>query len=267
MTFVIGKLVGMLTSPGTVLLLCCVVGLFLARGHRRSPVGRALLRIGVGGFVLVLLLPVDQWALLPLEDRFPQVTDPPAHVDGIIVLGGAVSADLTTEHGMPSLNEAAERMTTAVVLARRYPAARLVFTGGQGALIPGATAEADAARALFLALGVPPEQLTLERASRTTYENAVMTKALVQPQPGQTWLLITSAWHMPRSVGVFRAVGWPVLPWPVGYKTSHQIRQWLPATLGDHLSLLDIAAHEWIGLVAYRLLGHTDALLPGPASG
>jgi uncharacterized SAM-binding protein YcdF (DUF218 family) len=263
MIFVLSKIVGALTSVGTVLLLFCVLGLVLTH-NRRSRVGRTLLMIGVGGFVAVLLLPLDQWALLPLEDRFPQVTLPPAHVDGIVVLGGATNPDMTAERGIPTLNDSAERMTEAVALARRYPTARLVFTGGQGALVPGETSEADVARALFLALGVPPDQLTLEGASRTTWENAVMTKALVQPQPGQTWILLTSAEHMPRSVGIFRAVGWRMLPWPVGYKSGHSLRLWLPSTLGGRLTNLDIAEHEWIGLVAYRLLGRTDALFPGP---
>jgi uncharacterized SAM-binding protein YcdF (DUF218 family) len=264
MTFIIGKFVGLLMSAGTLLLLCCVAGLWLTRHRRRGGPGRTLLWVGVGGFVIVLLLPVDQWALLPLEDRFPQVPHPPDHVDGIIVLGGAVLPDLAAARGIPALDDAAERMTTAVALARRYPTARLVFTGGRGELVPGETTEAEVAGALFTSLGVDPDRLTMESASRSTYENAVMTKAMVQPEPGQTWILVTSALHMPRSVGVFRAAGWPVLPWPVGYKSGHILRLWLPSNLGSHLVLLDEAMHEWIGLVAYRVLGHTDSLLPGP---
>jgi uncharacterized SAM-binding protein YcdF (DUF218 family) len=264
MTFLISKILGALTSPGTVLLLCCVIGLFLTRGRRPSRIGRGLLVFGVGGFVVALVLPVDQWALMPLEDRFPQVAQPPAHVDGIIVLGGAVVPEMTAERGIPTLNDAAERMTEGVALALRYPNAKLVFTGGQGALIPGAAREADVARALFISLGIPADRLVLERDSRTTYENAVFTKALVNPQPGQTWILVTSAWHMPRSVGIFRAIGWQVLPWPVSYKSSHRLLQWLPVSLGIHLTQLDEASHEWIGLIAYRLMGRTDALFPGP---
>src|SRR5271169_3759185 len=101
MIFILSKIFGILTSVGTVLLLFCVVGLVLT--HRRnSRIGRSLMVIGVVGFVLVLLLPIDQWALLPLEDRFPQVAQPPAHVDGIIVLGGATIPDMMAERGLPS---------------------------------------------------------------------------------------------------------------------------------------------------------------------
>ncbi len=263
MLFILGEIVGTLTLVGTVLLLICVAGLVLTR-RRGSRIGRGLLVIGIIGFVLVWLLPVDQWALLPLEDRFPQVTQPPAHVDGIIVLGGAVLPDLSADRGIPSLNDAAERMTTGVALALRYPTARLVFTGGRGTVVPGETTEADVARTLFISLGIPPDRLVMESASRTTYDNAVMTKALVNPQPGQTWILVTSAAHMPRSVGLFRAAGWNVLPWPVGYKSGVGHYLWLPSTLGQHLLQLDEAMHEWVGLVGYRMIGRIDTLFPGP---
>ncbi len=261
--FTLSKLAGILLRPSTLLLLCCVVGLAL-RGRRHQRLARGLLLVGVGGFVAILLLPLDQWLLLPLEDRFPQVTNPPAHVDGIIVLGGAVDPALTADRGIPSLNGAAERMTEGAALARRYLNARLVFTGGQGLLFPGAVSEADGARRLFTELGVAPNRLVMEGNSRTTYENAVMTKALVQPRPGETWVLVTSADHMARGIGAFRSVGWDPLAWPVGYKSGHNIRLWLPSPLGGRLTKLDEAVHEWIGLFAYRALGHSSALFPAP---
>lgn len=254
MIFVLSKLAGLLLRPSTLLLLCCVAGL--------APRRRRFLLIGVGGFVAVLLLPLDQWALLPLEDRFARPPEPPARIDGVIVLGGAVDRDLTADRGIPALNGAAERMTEAIALARRYPEAKLVFTGGQGALFPGAVTEADVARALWASLGVPTDRLVLESGSRTTWENAMMTKRLVQPAPGQTWLLVTSADHMARGVGAFRAVGWPVVAWPVGYKSGWSLRLWLPSSLGGRLSQLDEATHEWIGLLVYWLLGRSSAPFP-----
>jgi uncharacterized SAM-binding protein YcdF (DUF218 family) len=264
MTFIVSKILGILVLPGTALVLCCVIGLVLTGRRRTSRPGRLFLWLGILGFVAVLLLPLDQLALLPLEDRFPQVTDPPAHADGIVVLGGATDPMMTADRGIPSLNDAAERMTAAVALARRYPDARLVFTGGQGELLPGRVSEADVARDLFVSLGIAPSRLTLEGTSRNTWENAILTKALVNPQPGQTWILVTSAAHMPRSVGIFRRIGWQMLPWPVGYKSGHSLHLWLPSKLGERLNNLDEAEHEWIGLIAYRLMGRTDALFPAP---
>jgi uncharacterized SAM-binding protein YcdF (DUF218 family) len=263
MIFLLSKFAGLLVRPSTLLLICCIVGLALTwRG--RSRLGRGLLTVGIGGFVAVFLLPLDQWALLPLEDRFPRPLQPPAHVDGIVVLGGATIPELTAVRGIPALNSAAERMTETVALARRYPSARVVFTGGQGALFPGALDEADVARELFTDLGLPPERLVLESDSRTTWENAAYTKALVQPKPGETWLMVTSADHMARGIGAFRAVGWDTLAWPVSYKSGRSLRLWLPGSLGTRLHMLDEAAHEWVGLFAYWALGHSSALFPGP---
>ena len=120
------------------------------------------------------MLPLHVWVQMPLEDRFPRPDPPPARVDGIVVLGGAVEQDLTEARGIPALNGAAERMTEPVALMRRYPEARLVFTGGQGALLHGGLTEADVARQLWTGMGVPPERVVFETASRNTHENAVL---------------------------------------------------------------------------------------------
>jgi uncharacterized SAM-binding protein YcdF (DUF218 family) len=188
----------------------------------------------------------------------------PAHVDGIVVLGGALEQRLTEERGMPALNGAAERMTEAVALLRRHPEARLVFTGGSGSLVPGALSEADVARRLWLDLGVPAERMTFESASRNTHENAVNTLRLVRQAPGETWLLVTSASHMPRSMGVFRKAGWRIAAWPVNYRTGHGWASWVETSFPVRLQEFEWGTREWVGLVAYWLMGRTDALLPAP---
>lgn len=210
--------------------------------------------------LVVAVLPVADWALAPLENRFPPPRDLPAHIDGIIALGGAIDAELTKAHGMPSLNEHAERMTSFVALARRYPDAKLVFSAGSASIFPGHPTEAEGARMLFQELGLDPARVIFENESRNTYENAIFSKALAKPQPGENWILVTSAGHMPRAVGIFRQAGWPVIPWPVAYKTGEPFN----ISLAGHFDHLDFAVHEWIGLVAYRLLGRTDALFPAP---
>ncbi len=250
----------MLFNPGTWLAACCALGALML--WWAPPLGRWLVAIGSIGFLLVLVLPLDQWALAPLENRFP-IPPADAPVAGIIVLGGTIDSALSADRDMPSLGDSAERLTHFVALARAHPEARLVFTGGSGSdrtTLP----EADGARILLQSLGLPPDRVIYEAASRTTWENAVLTRERVHPTAGETWLLITSAAHMPRSVGAFRQAGWHVLADPVGYKTFRDPSALSPRGFGKRMVLLDIAAHEWIGLVAYRLQGRSDAWFPSP---
>ena len=245
--------------PSALLVECAAAGLLL----RRWWFGRALLVLGVGGLFLCLVLPVESWALRPLEARFPPVTDYPARLDGVIVLGGAIDELTSRDHDTPVLNDAANRITTFAIVARHYPAARLVFTGGSGALVQGITTEAQYARTLLADLGVPAERVVFEDRSLTTHENATFTRDLVHPQPGEVWALVTSASHMPRSVAVFRQAGWRVLPWPTGPRGRAGLFP-LSRSFGAKLSALDAASHEWAGLFGYWLTGKTSSLMPSP---
>jgi uncharacterized SAM-binding protein YcdF (DUF218 family) len=223
---------------------------------------RVLLVAAVGAQAALLALPVDLWAAHPLEQWYPQQVSAPARVDGIVVLGGAQRPWVAADRNTPGLNAEAERMTTFVALARQHPQAKLVFTGGVGWLPRDGDTEAAAARRFFSEFGLA-ERVMYEDASTNTWENAVLAKRLVDPRPGETWLLVTSALHMPRAVATFRAVGWAVLPWPVAYRTRRHEAWTLSLELGDRLALLDWAVHEWVGLLAYRLRGR--AVLPDPA--
>ena len=261
----LSKLLWMVARPSALLLLIGCLGILFAWGDRHRGFGLTLASLTFASYLIILILPVDQWVGLPLEDRFPQVTDPPAQVAGIITVGGATDQPLSVDRGIPSLDAAAERMTTFVALARRYPQARLAFTGGSGAVLPGSQTEAQTSKVLFDSLGLADRDVIYEGKSRTTYENALFLQRMVQPASGQVWILVDSAAHLPRTVGVFRHVGWTVLPWPVGYKTGHSTAVQYYSGLGTKLVDLDFAIHEWIGLVAYRLMGHTDTLFPAPA--
>ena len=256
--FLAGKVIWAMASPGGFLVLLLLAGLVLPRRHHR--LSRALIAAGALGFLAITILPLDRWALAPLENRFPR-PEPPAHVDGIIVLGGAVSPSITRARGIPSLNGAAERMTGFLELARRYPDAKLVFAGGSGSTVSAGLSEADVARQFFAAQGLDTARIIFESQSSTTRENALFAQPLARPAPGETWILVTSALHIPRAVGVFRALGWDVLPWPVAYKADPV---WT-IELDHHLLHLDAALHEWAGLVAYRLMGWSSAWFPAPA--
>ena len=212
------------------------------------------------------MLPVDRLVLGVLEDRFPPHPNLPAAVDGIIVLGGSIDPTLSARRGMPIIRGAADRITAMVVLARRHPEARVIFTGGSGDPLAPDDREAPQVKALLTAMGVDTGAVTFEEHSRNTRENALYSKELMRPQPGETWVLVTSAMHMPRAVGAFRAVGWPVVAYPVDYATdgggsiSGVLRFNVTAGLGG----LQAVAHEMLGLAWYRLQGWSDRLWPAP---
>jgi uncharacterized SAM-binding protein YcdF (DUF218 family) len=264
MFFIVSKLIWFVFAPLNFVVLLSLFGLVLwILGFVR--LGRSLTCVGVSAVVICCFSPLGALLIRPLEDRFPPAPrdlKPPA---GIIVLGGALDEQLTQARGQPALITGAARLTAGVELARRYPQARLVFTGGAASLTQEMVGEAEGVRALWLALGVPQSQMSFENVSRNTWENALYTRDIVAPKPGEDWLLVTSAWHMPRAMGIFRRVGFEVTPYPVGFLTYGDWRDFelTPAVL-DQLTMLNYAVHEWIGLAAYRLTGKTDALFPGP---
>ncbi|MFM2042179.1 MAG: hypothetical protein RLY86_755 [Pseudomonadota bacterium] len=263
MSFTLSKAFWALAAPGNALLLLLILGLaLLAAGRRRA--GWVLAGGGAGGLAAIAILPVGYWLLYPLEARFPVRPEPPARVDGIIVLGGAVVPLRTAEWGRPSLSAHAERMTEVVRLLRHNPDARVVFTGGSGSVRFPEEKEAVSASLFWDGMGLDTSRIIFEDQSRNTWENALLSRDLVQPRAGEVWLLVTSASHMPRSVGIFRKVGWEVVPWPVAFQTATRADSRLDLDLSERLEDTTLAVREWIGLVAYHWMGRTDSLFPGP---
>ena len=241
-----------------------ILGLLLLP-TRFARAGRALAFASLIVLAILGLSPVGNALIIPLEERFPRWDATRAAPDGIIVLGGAISPDVSSARGEVALNEAAERLTVVAELARRYPDARIVFSGGSGALIYDEGAEAPLALRLLESLGIPRARITLEDRSRNTVENAVLSKAIAQPKPGERWLLVTSAHHLPRAVGVFRKAGFPVEAYPVDWRTRGPEDALRPfASVGDGLRRSDTAVREWVGLAVYWLTGRSSELFPAP---
>jgi uncharacterized SAM-binding protein YcdF (DUF218 family) len=267
MFFYASKILWFVAAPSNLLMILLVLGLALGF-TRMARSGRVLALVSAALLIACGIGPVGNWLLVPLENRFPQgwggLPEPPT---GIIVLGGAVDDRVTAARRYPmELNEAGDRILVMIALARRYPEAKIVFTGGAADMI-GTTAEpeAEAIKARIAAYGLDPARIIFESRSRNTHENALFTKSLVQPKPGESWWLVTSAWHMPRSMGVFRTAGFEVRAFPVDYRTASAADAFRPfSTMGEGLRRTDVAAKEWIGLLAYWATGKTDALLPGP---
>src|SRR5437899_2549173 len=243
------------------------VGFFgaILMATRFASLGRKLLTASIALLAICGFSPLGNWLLYPLEQRFPPWDAARGAPDGIVVLGGSIDPDLSAAHGGAVVKGSADRMIATAALAHRYPNARIIFSGGSGSLISDDAREADYASAVFESLGVSKARLTMERRSRNTQENAEFSKALAAPKSGERWLLVTSAFHMPRSVGLFRKAGFNVEPYPVDWRVGEgaDLLTFSGVAL-EGLGRTDIAIREWLGLAAYRATGKIDELLPGP---
>ena len=264
-----------LASPSQLLLATTMAGtlLVLATSGRAGPpsrwlrIGRRLTLVGGIGLLLFGLLPVSHYLAHALEARFP-VPCCPRKVDGIILLAGSERPAVSQQYGEPQTGSHGSRYITALRLAYRHPSARLVFTGGARSE-PGKGAletQAAVAAAILGRIGLDPARLVFDERSRDTCDHPRNVQSLVQPQPGESWVVVTSAMHMPRTVACFRAAGWgDVIPYPTDFKVVLEGLDNSDLQVVDNLALLDAALHEWIGLAYYRLAGRTQEWFPAPA--
>lgn len=262
MFFTLSKLVWFVASPVNLAILLAFAAALLGFTRFARP-ARWVGLVALAGLALMAFSPLPRLIVWPLENRFPQQPVASGPVAGVIVLGGAIGV----ARGDVVMTSAAARMTKTVELARAHPRAKVVFAGGAANLIsPVTETEADGARLLFEGLGLPLERLVFEDRSRNTRENATFTKQMVDPKPGERWLLVTSAWHMPRAMGVFRKAGFDVEAFPVDFLTEERVSDFLRVSgrAPRGLSIADDGLKEWAGLLAYWLVGYTDQLFPGP---
>ncbi len=269
MFFYLAKAVWFVLQPSTLIALLIGYGAILIwTGWARW--GRRFVSIGAALLLIVGLSPLGNALIVPLEDRFPRadLVSPPAPA-GMIILGGAETRLVGSARKAPTLNEAGERLVEGAILALRFPQSRIAFSGGDAGILYKSDSEAAGAAALLGELGVPRDRLILETNARDTYENALYLKRELEAEDaigaGKRWLLITSAYHMPRAIGVFRQAGLDVEPWPVDYRTRGSQDLTRPFDkVSEGLRRVDVATREWVGLLAYWLTGRSSALFPAP---
>ena len=265
MFFFASKIFWMIASPINLLLFAALAGVLLCFGQH-ARFGRGLALTAILLLVAVATLPVGVLLIAPLEDRFPVPPPDLPPPEGIVVLGGAIDDQVSAARQETVFDEGGERLTEAVILAKRYPQARVVYTGGSASFAGAASTEALQARKLMSQMGIAPERVTIEDKSRNTDENARFTAAIVHPQPSQRWIIATSAFHMPRAMGVFEKAGFHPIAYPVAFRTRGRWRDDLRLTFDPtrNLRIFDFAVHEWIGLAAYWASGRIDHLFPRP---
>jgi uncharacterized SAM-binding protein YcdF (DUF218 family) len=266
MFFILSKTVSFLLLPSNFLMVIGLCGLvLLATRWRRA--GKCLAAASLVLWLVAGFLPVGYQLMHILENRFPPWDAAGRAPDGIVVLGGVIAPGLSRDRGQPEVNGSADRVIAIARLARQFPAARFIYSGGNASLIPGGPAEADYLYPLLDSFGVPRARVELENRSRNTAENAAFSKDIAKPKPGERWLLVTSASHMPRAIGCFRRAGFAVEAYPVDWHTFARASFAVSMSLAGGLGRTDFAVHEWIGLLAYWATGRTSELLPGPIAG
>ena len=263
MYFIVSKTLLFFTLPSNLLILLAIVGAAMLF-TKRVQAGRALLFVSMLAIVVLGLSPLSRVLFHVLESRFPTWNASGPAPTGFIILGGAIDPDTSAARHDIALTDAAERLSVVPELARRYPAARIIYTGGSGSLF-GGPLEATYAAQLLESFGIPSQRIETEARSRNTLENAIYTKAIAAPKPGERWVMITSAFHMPRAMAAFRAVGFEVEAFPVDWQTGDGAALlWPFRSFVDGLSYTDTAAREFVGLLSYRLTGRSHELFPAP---
>lgn len=263
MFYILSKLVWALAQPLSLIFIALLFGILLLarRRHRGAAV---LLSLSAVGFFFACFTNVGVLLFGALEDRFER-PPLPAEVGLIIVLGGGVDGHVSASRSITELDVAGDRFVEALFLARLYPNARLLVSGGIGGLTGEGEGDAVVAQRFFVRMGIDASRLVLEGESRTTAENAELTRKIMADAPAGATLLVTSGWHMPRSMGAFRKVGINATPWPTDFRSTKgegfSIDPYQPAR---NALALTHASKEWVGLVAYYLAGKSDTLIPGP---
>lgn len=262
--FVISKLFWIAAQPLSLAFIFTIVGLFAAILHWRRT-GLACAALGAAILFLTIYTSLGAYVLQGLEARFPKPSNDPESVSCMIVLGGAFETEVTTSRGGIEFNQSADRFVEALRLAVAFPSARIIVSGGDGSLSGAYEGDAVASARFFETFGIEPARLIEERLSRTTYENARNLKAALAEEGLHDCLLITSAYHMPRSIGLFRANGIAVHAWPTDYRTSGNVVLGFDFTQpSSNAQLASTAMREWTGLLAYYLAGRIDTLYPAP---
>lgn len=217
--------------------------------------GRVMLTSGIFLLLVLGVFPTGINLLTYWENRAPLLTDLPKKVDGIIVLGGSVSVRISELRGQVQLNENAPRISEMLVLAKKYPRAKIIFSGGDGNLFHISSSESAELKNLLKNMGFDTSRIIFEDKSRNTFENMEYSRELVKPKTGEKWILVTSAFHMPRSVAIFNSNGWKVIPYPAGYLTEGNYRYWPTLDVLGNIYKLQVAVKEIVGIMAYRLTG------------
>lgn len=261
--FAFSKVVGWLLNPVSLAIILIVLSVVAAIFRFRKT--GILFGIGTAlWLIIVLYSPLATWLIRPLEQQFEKV-EIGGDFSGIIVIGGGIESDISASLNHIEFAAGADRLIQGIVLAKKFPDVKVIYTSGTGRLEEDAMRSADIAGDFILQNGIDKSRIILERNSRNTFENVEFTKKILgREATNGKYVVITSAFHMPRTIGIFRAQGVKVIPYPVDYRTINNDKLVDPSRSPmDNFVNMSIALREWSGLVSYYLIGRTRQIFPG----
>lgn len=251
--FLLKKLLANISSPLSLCLLMLFAGLVFLWFTRRQKAGKVLVSVG---FVLLLALGYG-WGfahgLKLLEQEYPPLTVIPADagVKWVVVLGGGTSSDA----GIPLTSRLTEaslgRLVEGIRVYRQLSGVKLIVSGGR---VFNSGADGESMQALAVALGVNPADILVDGDSPDTEAQALVVRQMVA---NDAVVLVTSASHMPRAVGLFKKAGVRVLPAPAHYlvQTDEALSPTDVFPKGDGFVLAERVVYEYLGIVWARLRG------------
>lgn len=264
---IISRGIWTIIQPSNLLFIMLIVGYFLSRyAHKNSKLNKLAFKIIPLSLTILFFAGftnLSAWILWPLEGRFHEYTNKinQGPYSGIIVLAGSEKASISTYSDQAALNHGAERLIEAAALARKFPTLPIIHSGGIRN-DPDEFSENDVARIFFKQAAIDLSRIRFDGKSYNTHTNATMSRELIRQSENKKWLLVTSAFHMPRSVGAFREAGINIQPYPVDYKTTLKFGDIFSIDFSGNLFTFDLAIHEYIGLFAYYITGRSSSLYP-----
>jgi uncharacterized SAM-binding protein YcdF (DUF218 family) len=261
--YYLSKLFWYIGSPGGLISILALLA-FVAQYFKKTIFYNRIVYTLLGFIVALTFIPAGNILMHSLESSFPTNPALPKKLGGIIVLGGAVNPGMTQQWNQLETNHYNERLLYFAWLATEYPKTQLIFTGGNASMDRSKPTESDSLKSFLKLYNIEPARVILENKSRTTYENALFSsKLILKNKSKEKWLLITSAFHMPRAIGVFCQQGINAIPFPVDHQTiSGDLFSEFQFDFTGNFKILSEATHEWLGLLAYFASGKTQEIFP-----
>ena len=212
-------------------------------------------------FIITGVMPTGKYLIYTLEKEFHDKIILPDKIDGILILSGASNPELTEEFNQINLSGSVERLTESIQLINQYPLAKIIFSGGSGTLKKFSLTQGEVVKMLFNNFDIDTSKIIFELNARNTYENILLSKKIANPMPSENWLLVTSAFHMSRAMNVAETLEWTFIPFAVDFKVSKNFF-WLPSlNFFENMNTFQFSSHEWIGLLAYYLMGRSNKII------